>query len=53
MKGSVYRRGSTWTAQLTVGTYKAGNRKTMSKGGFVRRKDAQAWLTDRRPVRQG
>jgi integrase len=46
MRGSVYKRGSTWTAQFTFGTYKAGNRRTMSKGGFGRRKDAQAWLTD-------
>lgn len=46
MKGSTYKRGATWTAQFTVGTYRRGDRRTISKGGFARKKDARAWLTE-------
>jgi integrase len=46
MKGSVYQRGKSWTAQFTVGTYAKNNRRTISKGGFARKRDAQAWLTE-------
>ena len=46
MRGTLYKRGSTWTAQFTVGSVRRGDRKTISKGGFTRKRDAQAWLTD-------
>jgi integrase len=39
-------RGSTWTYQFTVGSAKDGTRRTISKGGFARRKDADAALAD-------
>jgi integrase len=37
---------STWSYQFIVGTARAGNRRTISKGGFARRKDADAALAD-------
>jgi integrase len=46
MRGSVYKRGSTWTWQFTVGTYKAGNRRTISKGGYPTKKAASLDLAD-------
>ena len=47
-------RGSTWTYQFTVGSAKDGTRRTISKGGFARRKDADG-VAGRRagPLRQG
>jgi integrase len=39
-------RGSTWTYQFTVGSARDGTRRTISKGGFARRKDADAALAD-------
>jgi integrase len=43
-KGSVYRRGSTWTAHLTWGT---GERQRQTKkGGFRTKKEAEAALID-------
>jgi integrase len=39
-------RGSTWTYQFAVGSAKDGTRRTISKGGFARRKDADAALAD-------
>jgi integrase len=44
MRGSVYKRGSTWTWQFTVGTYKAGN--TVSRGGYPTKKAAALDLAD-------
>lgn len=62
MKGSVFPRPSvkdpvtgkrraipgrsTWTYQFTIGSAKAGTRRPISKGGFARRKDAEAALAD-------
>jgi integrase len=44
MRGSVYRRGATWTAHLTWGT---GERhRQTKKGGFPTKKEAQSYLTD-------
>lgn len=45
MKGTVYRRGSTWTYQLTTGSGARGDRKHHSKGGFRLKTDAQAALS--------
>jgi Arm DNA-binding domain len=39
-------RGSTWTAAFTTGSTKDGTRRQHTKGGFARRKDAEAWLAD-------
>jgi integrase len=46
VRGSVYKRGSTWTWQFTVGTYKAGNRRTVSHGGYPTKKAAALDLAD-------
>lgn len=43
MKGSFYKRGSTWSYMLDVGTDPVtGKRKQKSKGGFKTKKEAQA-----------
>lgn len=39
--GTVYKRGKTYTARVT--TYKGG-RRSISKGGFVKKQDAEAYL---------
>lgn len=44
MKGTVYKRGDTWTYQVTLGTKKRG-RKHHSKGGFRTQKECQSALT--------
>jgi integrase len=51
MKGTTYKRGGKpgnekWHAQFTVGSYAKKNRKTVHKGGFARKMDAEAWLAD-------
>jgi integrase len=46
LRGSVYKRGSTWTWQFTVGTYRAGNRRTVSKGGYPTKRAASLDLHD-------
>lgn len=43
-QGSVYKRGSTWTAQ--VQHYVNGERKRVRKGGFKLKKDALQWIAD-------
>lgn len=45
MKGYVYKRGNTYTYIVDVGKNKEnGKRKQKSKGGFLRKKDAEAAL---------
>jgi integrase len=44
--GSIYKRGSTWTWQFTVGTQRAGNRRTISHGGYPTKKAASLDLAD-------
>jgi integrase len=46
VRGSVYKRGSTWTWQFTVGSVKAGNRRTVSRGGYPTKKAASLDLAD-------
>jgi integrase len=46
MRGSVYKRGRTWTWQFTTGTYRAGNRQTISHGGYATKKAASLDLAD-------
>jgi hypothetical protein len=41
-RGSIYRRGSTWTYQLSVGA--GGDRRQFKKGGFHSRREAAAAL---------
>jgi integrase len=43
-RGSVYRRGATWTAHATWGTGPA--KRQIKRGGFRTRKEAQAALTE-------
>lgn len=43
MKGSVRKRGSTWSFRLDLGTV-SGKRKQIEKGGFSTKKDAQVAL---------
>lgn len=45
MKGHVYKRGETWTFVVDVGRDPVtGKRKQKSKGGFRRKRDAEAAL---------
>jgi integrase len=44
MKGSVLKRGKTWTAYWDIKDPATGERKQQSKGGFRVKKDAQAYL---------
>lgn len=44
MRGHVYRRGSTWSYRVELGRDRNGARRQRSKGGFARRRDAEAAL---------
>ncbi len=47
-QGCVYKRGSTWQAEITLGYYvKDGRllRKRKTKGGFAKKKDALAYIS--------
>lgn len=44
MKGSVRKRGSTWSYRFDIGKV-AGKRKRMERGGFATKKEAEAALT--------
>ena len=44
MRGNVYKRGSTWTVRYDEGYDEHGRRRQRSKGGFVTRREAQAFL---------
>ncbi|ODA10544.1 tyrosine-type recombinase/integrase [Paenibacillus polymyxa] len=47
MEGSFYKRGSTWSFMITIGTDpKTGKRKQKGKGGFKTKKEAQAAAAD-------
>jgi integrase len=47
MRGSVYKRGSTWTWHVDVGIDPAtGKRKQQTKGGFKTKRECQAALND-------
>src|SRR4051794_41297752 len=46
MRGSITRRGSTWTVVYDEGHDEHGKRRQRSKGGFATRREAQAFLTD-------
>jgi integrase len=47
MRGSVYKRGSTWTGHVDVGIDPAtGKRKQQTKGGFRTKRECQAALND-------
>jgi integrase len=45
MRGSVRKRGSTWSVIVDVGLDANGKRKQQWRGGFTSRKDAEAELT--------
>src|SRR5262249_55557350 len=45
MRGSVRKRGSTWSVIVDVGVNANGKRKQQWRGGFTSRKDAEAELT--------
>jgi integrase len=45
MRGSVRKRGSTWSVIVDVGVDAKGKRKQQWRGGFTSRKDAEAELT--------
>jgi integrase len=46
-RGSIRRRGPTWTVTVDVGRDPTTNRRRQtSKGGFKTRKEANRWLTD-------
>ena len=45
MKGTVYKRGNTWSWQFTSGSKRTG-RKHHSKGGYPRKKDAEQALAE-------
>ena len=58
MRGSVYKRPAKdgtvrWSWSFTIGTRKAGNRRTFSKGGYATRKEANAALTQALAAYQG
>jgi hypothetical protein len=44
IRGSIYKRGPTWTAVYDE-TREDGKRRQRSKGGFATRREAQAFLT--------
>jgi integrase len=44
-KGSIKRRGTSWTVVVDVGQVQ-GKRKQLTKGGFRTRRAAQVWLTE-------
>lgn len=46
MRGSVYKRGKTWTVVYDEQPADDGTRRQRSKGGFGTRKQAQQFLTD-------
>jgi hypothetical protein len=47
MRGSVYKRGSTWTWHVDVGVDPVtGRRKQQTKGGFKTKRECQAALND-------
>jgi integrase len=46
MRGTITRRGSSWTVRYDEGYDEHGKRKQRSKGGFATRREAQAFLTD-------
>jgi Arm DNA-binding domain/Phage integrase, N-terminal SAM-like domain len=47
MRGSVYKRGSTWTWHVDVGVDPVtGKRKQQTKGGFKTKRECQAALND-------
>ena len=43
-RGSVYRRGATWTAHVSWGS--GATKRQVKKGGYRTRKEAQAALTE-------
>lgn len=45
MRGTIVKRGSTWTVRYDEGFDEHGKRRQRSKGGFRTRRDAQAFLT--------
>jgi integrase len=46
-RGSVYKRGSTWTAHFDLGKDPVtSKRKQQTKGGFPTRREASKWLTE-------
>ena len=47
MRGSVYKRGSTWTWHVDVGVDPVtGRRRQQTKGGFKTKRECQAALND-------
>lgn len=46
MRGHVYRRGATWSYMIDVGYGPDGRRRQKAKGGFAKRKEAHAALTE-------
>jgi Arm DNA-binding domain len=47
MRGSIYKRGSTWTWHVDVGVDPVtGKRKQQTKGGFKTKRECQAALND-------
>ena len=48
MRGSVYKRGSTWTWHVDVGVdLVTGRRRQQTKGGFKTKRECQAALNER------
>jgi integrase len=45
MRGSIDKRGSTWTVRYDEGYDESGNRRQRSKGGFKTRREAERFLT--------
>jgi hypothetical protein len=47
MRGSVYKRGSTWTWHVDIGIDPVtGKRRQQTKGGFKTKRECQAALND-------
>jgi len=44
--GAIYKRGNTWSYHVTVGRNANGKRIQKTKGGFKRKKDAQAAMNE-------
>ena len=46
MRGSIYKRGVTWTVVYDEASVEGTKRRQRSKGGFATRREAQAFLND-------
>lgn len=46
MRGTIYKRGKTWTCVFDEQPDEHGRRRQRSRGGFATRKEAQRFLTD-------